>query len=130
MMSPNIFSQERQERLAQYGFKCDCPACNELENDRRRIKIADWLDSLEGKLSSQCKKEDVRNKRAEKALALVEMVEQEGLMDYAARVYHLAAAFQGHSGKVDEADMWAKKEMELLRFTRMVQMKSFTGVKG
>ena len=109
-------TNERQARLAQYGFICDCSACSDEsgEGERRRVRIGEWLEDLEGKVGRKSKKADVNGKRVEKARRLVGMVEKEGLGDYVARAYHLVAAFCEHAGEKKEAERWARREWEVL----------------
>jgi hypothetical protein len=113
-------TSERQARLAQYGFLCDCAACKDEsgEGDKRRVRIGEWLDDLEGKVGRQRVKEEVGRKRIEKALRLMEMVEGEGLGDYAARAYRLVAVFNEHVGDLEEARVWAEKEQEVLGWAK------------
>jgi hypothetical protein len=108
--------RERQARLGQYGFVCECDACSDESEvgDKTRVKIGDWLEDLEGKAGRKSGKEEVRRKRVEKARKLVEMVENEGLGDYIARAYHLVAVFCEHAGGLEEARIWAGKEQEVL----------------
>lgn len=109
-------TRERQARLGQYGFMCDCEACEDTSGigDTRRVKIGDWLEDLERKVGRKSKKGEVSRKRVEKTRKLVEMVEGEGLGDYVARAYHLVAVFCEHAGDLKEARLWARKEQEVL----------------
>ena len=111
-------TKERQARLAQYGFVCDCTACSggRRDGDRTRVRIGDWFEDLEEKAKRKSVKVDVNRKRIEKALRLVEMTETEGLSDYVARSYHLAAVFRAHLGEMEEAEKWARRELEVLRW--------------
>ena len=109
-------TNERQARLKQYGFVCDCDACADDGGggDRTRVRIGEWLEDLEGKVGRKSQKLEVSRKRAEKARKLVDMIEGEGLGDYLARAYHLAAVFLEHADDLAEAVVWAEKEQELL----------------
>lgn len=112
-------ARDRQARLQQYGFTCDCDACNSLESDKRRVKISDSLDDLEQKQHSPSKKASIQEKRFGKALVLIEMIEEEGLPDYLARAYHLAAVFNKQAGHLQEATKWAMKEWEILQVAEL-----------
>ena len=107
---------DRQARLKQYGFTCDCEACEEGSEagDKMRVRIGDHLEELEGKVGRKSQKGEVSRKRVEKARRLVKMVEAEGLGDYVARAYHLLAIFCDHVGDLKEARQWAAKEQEAL----------------
>ena len=109
-------TKERQTRLAQYGFECDCVACAQesREGDKRRVMIGEWLEDLEGKMGRKSKKSEVNKKRIEKAKKLAEMMEAEGLGDYVSRGYHLLAVFNQHLGNLADAETWARKEKEVL----------------
>jgi hypothetical protein len=62
------------------------------------------------------KKDAANEKLIEKALSLVEMIEKEGLMDYTARGFRLAAVFNKRRGHLGAAEAWAKKELQVLRW--------------
>ncbi|KAH8808107.1 hypothetical protein F5884DRAFT_791076 [Xylogone sp. PMI_703] len=100
-------ANERQSRLSQYGFICDCAACHSEESDRVRIKISKLLDSLE------MIPEIVTKKGVTKCKTLIDLVESEGLMDYIARGYRLAAVYSQHLGHWQEAKNWALKELKV-----------------
>ena len=105
----------RQHRLEQYGFTCDCSACKSSEGDKRRVRMADALDYLEQKQFSPTKKASIKEKRISKAVNLIDMLKAEGLPDYLAQAYHLAAVLNQQAGHVREARDWATKELEILQ---------------
>jgi SET domain len=108
---------ERQTRLAQYGFTRDCEACQSQDNqsDERRKEISSMLEILQ--FESQRGNSEVQNELSlESAIALIEMVEEEGLTDYYERCYHLAAEFHRRQGNMIDAMGWAMKELEMLLF--------------
>jgi hypothetical protein len=106
-------TQQRQERLQQYGFTCTCSACQSSESSKRRVKIAEALESLEQKLHSASTKIALIEKRISKALALIEMIEEEALTDYLARAFHIAAVFNKQNRNFKIAREWALKELEI-----------------
>lgn len=111
-------SSERQQRLGQYGFTCDCPACQSEpgESDKRRIKIAHLLETLEQRAYYPSKKAATNEKSIDKALSLIEMIEEEGLADYLHRAFKLAALFNKIGGHFEDAEMWARKALEILQW--------------
>jgi hypothetical protein len=106
-------TQQRQERLQQYGFTCTCSACQSSESSKRRVKIAEALELLEQKLHSASAKIALVEKRISKTLALIEMIEEEDLTDYLARAFHLAAVFNKQNRNFKIAREWALKELEI-----------------
>ncbi|KAF2108902.1 hypothetical protein BDV96DRAFT_652503 [Lophiotrema nucula] len=91
----------RQSRLNTYGFTCSCEACTLADaerkaSDRRRRNIKEALSDLE-RAASEPTGDKKRSKRAprlaKEAMKLSQHVEEEGLPDYYARAYHLAAVF-------------------------------------
>jgi hypothetical protein len=111
--------KQRQERLQQYGFICTCSACQSSDSSKRRVKIAEAMESLEQKLYSASKKTAILEKRISKALALIEMIEEEGLTDYLARAFHLAAAFNKQNWILKVAGEWAVKELEIHQWAEL-----------
>jgi hypothetical protein len=106
--------KERQARLSQYGFVCDCPACQDGESSKRRVKIADLLEELEGKavkVYGESKKREIYGKLMGKAERLVDMIDVEGLGDYLARAYRIMSVFETRRGEVGRALEWARKEL-------------------
>jgi hypothetical protein len=105
--------KNRQARLQQYGFVCDCSACQSPESSKRRVKISDLLESLEQKLYSMSKKDEVNERLVKKAVALVELIEDEGLTNYLARAFHLTSVFNQRKGNLKMALEWAVRELEI-----------------
>lgn len=104
---------DRQSRLGQYGFTCDCSACQSGEGDKRRTKIADLLENLEMKSKSLPSKKAATNEKLSlKALNLLSLVEEERLNDYLSRVQHLAAVFSQRRGHPKLAREYAAMELE------------------
>lgn len=116
--------QERQARLFQYGFTCDCSACQSSESSLRRAKISDTIESLEQKAHLQTLKEKTIEKMLAKATSLVDMIEEENLDDYKAKAYHLAAVFHERKDDVVEARKWAVKELDMHQLAEMDSMEA------
>jgi hypothetical protein len=113
-------AKDRQQRLAQYGFLCDCSACQSLESDKRRTKIADLLESLEQKLPpSPTRKASTYERLAKKALTLLELIEEEDMTDYLARALHIAAVFAQRLGKIDGARYYAIEELKVRQLAEL-----------
>lgn len=113
----------RQKLLEPYGFVCSCEACaldNEAwrESDQRRVDIKKAFRQLEPLLTLQTSVRTESEKLkaeedAEESLRLVQLVELEGLADYYANAYKIAA--KGHARVEDwaAATSWANKGYEL-----------------
>ncbi|KAN0113180.1 SET domain containing protein [Hyaloscypha variabilis] len=116
--------KERQARLQQYGFVCDCAACQSEESSKKRVKIGDLLDELEAKAvksfgGGEKKKKEIYGRLTGKAEKLVGMMEEEVLGDYLARAFRLASVFNSRRGNSNVATEWAKKELELHQWADM-----------
>lgn len=111
--------KERQARLRQYGFVCDCIACQDSESSKKRVRIADLLEELEGKAGkvygggSKKKEKEILGKLVGKAEKLVRLLEEEDLGHYLARGYRVVSIFEEKRGELDKALDWAKKELTL-----------------
>lgn len=111
-------TSERQKRLGQYGFTCNCSACQSAsaESDRKRTKIANLLETLEQKVHYPTD-EDAKNERyVAKSVSLVELVEGEDLGEYLSGAFKLAGIFNKRMGNLEEAELWARKELEILKW--------------
>lgn len=106
-------TKNRQARLAQYGFTCDCSACNSVESSKRRERIGDMFDILDQRLAAASTKEKTIQISINKALKLISMLEEEQLSDYYARAYRLAAVFNQGKGELEIAKQWALKELAI-----------------
>ena len=111
-----IRQQERAARLEQYGFVCQCTVCMATTaHDKKRIRIADLMADLKGKVERKSSSKIVMAKRLGKAKTLLNMTLEEGLSDYLAGVYHLAAVFSEQAGELEAAKMWALLKLEELK---------------
>ncbi|KAJ9157971.1 hypothetical protein NKR23_g429 [Pleurostoma richardsiae] len=111
-----VGAEERQARLAQYGFRCGCEACRAGEaDDARRAHMGALLAELKAAARTALSKRQTRKMLA-KAEELAALVEGESLVDYWPQVYRLAAGFAGQSGQKEAAVAWAGKEVRFHRF--------------
>ncbi|ORY62916.1 uncharacterized protein BCR38DRAFT_217437 [Pseudomassariella vexata] len=105
--------EDRQKRLAQYGFRCSCEACHDhAHTDPRRKQMARLLSELEDRLAR--KTSAFANKKLLlKATALVEMLEEEHMMDYLPNAYRMAAELSFRLDNITAAEDWARQELRL-----------------
>jgi hypothetical protein len=119
-------TKERQARLQQYGFVCDCSACQSLESSKRRGKISDLLESLEQKVYSASKKDETNERLIKKAVALIDLLDDEGLTNYLPRAFHLASVFNQRRGNSKVAMEWAVKELEIHQWAELDSKEALT----
>jgi hypothetical protein len=114
--------EERQKQLDRYGFTCQCEACTlglvaQKASDYRRTTISNAFTHFEPKLSlkpPQSKKGKEQALVDAKASAhLAELVQEEELADYFARVYRIAAISHARVEDWQSAATWANKAYEL-----------------
>jgi hypothetical protein len=120
---PLLLTQEqRQRHLDRYGFKCTCVACAQERaakevSDERRITISKAFIDFEPQLTltppkSKKAKQQAR-KNAKASLQLTELLHQEGLADYYAKAYRIAAICHARVKDWQPAAVWANKGYEL-----------------
>lgn len=109
-------TSDRQTRLGQYGFICQCSACQlaSVESDKTRTEIANLLETLEHRVHYSSKTDTANEKNIAKAKLLIKMIEKEGLNDYLTKAYNIAAVFNKRGGNVEIARLLARKELEIL----------------
>jgi hypothetical protein len=120
---PLLLPQEhRQQHLNRYGFKCSCEACAQEQtakeaSDARRISISKAFADFEPQLTlnpPQTKKAKQQARQNAKAsLKLTELVHQEGLADYYAKAYRIAAICHAMIKDWQPAAIWANKSYEI-----------------
>ncbi|KAF2500040.1 SET domain-containing protein [Lophium mytilinum] len=115
-------TKEREQRLAQYGFTCECEACEasrggDSRSDDARAEMQVMLDQLESEVLVPPGEGLMAEKKEEglikNSLRLVDMVEEEVLVDYYAQVYKLAATTHGRSRRWEEGAGWALRSLEI-----------------
>jgi hypothetical protein len=106
-------TKERQARLVQYGFTCDCSACESVESSKRRERISDLFDVLDQRVAAKSTVVKSVQISIDKASKLISMLEEQQLHDYYARAYHLAAIFNERKGDLESAKKWALKELAI-----------------
>ncbi|KAF2818415.1 SET domain-containing protein [Ophiobolus disseminans] len=120
---PLLLTQEgRQKLLDRYGFKCSCDACAQERaaqdvSDERRTTIQKAFADFEPQLTLEPprtkKARQQARKNAKASLQLTELVHQEGLADYFAKAYRVAAISHARVKDWKVAAIWANKGYEL-----------------
>ncbi|USP75439.1 uncharacterized protein yc1106_02713 [Curvularia clavata] len=115
--------EDRQKQLDRYGFKCQCEACAQERaaqetSDRLRITIQRAFANFDHQLvltppQSAAEAERVR-KNAEASVQLAQLVQTEGLADYYARAYRIAAISLARQEEWESASIWANKGYEMM----------------
>ncbi|KAJ4317628.1 SET domain-containing protein 5 [Neodidymelliopsis sp. IMI 364377] len=114
--------EERQKRLDRYGFNCTCEACAAERavmhvSDQRRIDISKAFMNFEPQLtldvpkSKEAKRQARKNAKASSQLA--GLVEEEGLADYYAKAYRIAAISHARIEDWQPATIFANKGYKL-----------------
>lgn len=109
---------DRQKRLDRYGFTCTCSACaaardEKAASDQRRVDIQQAFLDYEPQLTlempqSLAGKRKAR-KMAQETQKLAKMVEDEGLADYYAKAYRVAAISHARIQEWQPAALFANK---------------------
>ncbi|KAK1465479.1 SET domain-containing protein 5 [Colletotrichum cuscutae] len=102
-------TDSRRARLAQWGFTCDCQACEARDDDGKRIEMKRLMGLIERELGSDAFGGDV----LPDAERLVKLVGEVGLVDYLGKAYKYASYAASRSGKFGAARKWARKELEI-----------------
>ena len=120
---PLLLTQdERQKRLDRYGFQCHCEACAQERatmevSDKRHVTINKAFADFEPQLTLTPPKSKTATRQARKnakaSIQLAELVEEEGLADYYAKAYRIAAISHARVSDWEPAATWAKKGYEL-----------------
>ncbi|KAF1850514.1 SET domain-containing protein [Cucurbitaria berberidis CBS 394.84] len=117
-----LTQKERQARLDRYGFKCHCEACAQERaatevSDERRVTINQAFIDFEPQLILTPPKSKTATRQARKnanaSLQLASLVQEEGLADYYAKAYRIAAISHARVGDWEPAAIWANKGYEL-----------------
>jgi hypothetical protein len=110
--------EERQKKLARYGFTCTCPACSQRPaelhySDKSRVDIEQALRAFSAQmnLTAPTHPSAVRkaHRNAKSSLELAGLVEKEGLADYYAQTYRIAAISHARIGDWEKATVWANE---------------------
>jgi len=110
-------TENRRDGLSKYGFHCECEACRAHDlgtdhehGDDKRVEMQNLMSALEQQLVSQ---EKVRRNVLKRAEKLVRWVEEEGMTDYLAKAYHLAAFAALRKENPRKARYWGEKELAI-----------------
>lgn len=105
---------ERRQRLAQYGFRCDCASCTAAgETDPRRQRMGTLFRTMGAYPAGG--NDAIENARLLLwAEELVDMLEQDALLDYLPQAYGFAARLTSLMGDMKVALEWRRKEAEVL----------------
>ncbi|KAI4643466.1 uncharacterized protein J4E78_009936 [Alternaria triticimaculans] len=114
--------EDRQKQLDRYGFQCHCEACAheqaaQIASDNRRITIKNAFSKFEPQMvltapQSKAGKRLAR-KDAEVSIQLAGLVEEEGLADYYAKAYRIAAISHARVEDWATAARWANRAYEI-----------------
>ncbi|KAH6629470.1 hypothetical protein C7974DRAFT_394552 [Boeremia exigua] len=114
--------EERQKRLNRYGFRCTCEACAAEQivkqvSDKRRVEISKAFTDFEPQLTLDVPKSKSARRQARKnaqaSSQLAELVEEEGLADYYAKAYRVAAISHARIEDWQPATLFANKGYKL-----------------
>jgi hypothetical protein len=108
--------EERQKRLEPYGFTCSCEACAVgngamRESDKRRVDIKKAFVDFTVSESNNAKSQSRSDAKA--SLQILELVQLEGLADYYANAYKIAAISHARVQDWGQATNLANKGYEL-----------------
>lgn len=106
-------TQNRQDRLAQYGFTCGCHSCRTGSSDHHRIRAGHRLEELEEALTQPISAEQA-GLLLRKAMDLDSYFTAEGFSDYLVRASRLAFEYANRAGNSTTARAWARKHLEYL----------------
>lgn len=110
--------EERQKKLARYGFTCTCPACSQHpvelhQSDQFRTDISQAIQAFSSQMNLTTPTHPAAmrkaRKNAESSLELAKMVQKEGLADYYAKVYRIAAISHARIEDWQQATIWANE---------------------
>jgi hypothetical protein len=117
-----LTQEDRQRQLDRYGFKCTCDACAQEHaakeaSDNRRVAIHKAFIEFEPQLTLTLpgtkKTREQARKNAKLSLRLTDLVYEEGLADYYAKAYRVAAICHARVKDWENAAIWANKAYEL-----------------
>jgi hypothetical protein len=118
-----LLSQEdRQRQLDRFGFKCHCEACAQERaaqqaSDNRRVTIKNAFTKFEPQLVLAAPQSKAGKRQARKDAAvsvqLAQLVQDEGLADYYAKAYRIAAISHARAEDWATAAKWANRGYEI-----------------
>lgn len=118
---------DRNDRLRQYGFQCNCKACQTRASDTKRVQAGGTLRELEEQqqqgqsvvMASEHTYHSVENEQQQQqkqhffsqAEALATYVEDQGFADYLVKTSRLASHYAAQAHNVTGARCWAEKHL-------------------
>lgn len=114
--------EDRQKQLDRYGFKCRCEACAreraaQIASDNRRATIKNAFSKFELQLVLAAPQSKAGKRQAQKdaevSVQLAQLVEDEGLADYYAKAYRIAAISHARIENWATAARWANRAYEI-----------------
>lgn len=106
-------TENRNQRLRPYGFRCDCTACRTGVSDTRRVQAGKDLRELESALQTPgTRTMFARKKLMSTAQALAEYVEEEGLADYYVKTSRLALDHAALALNKSTAKKWGQRHLQ------------------
>ncbi|KAH6868592.1 hypothetical protein BKA58DRAFT_197699 [Alternaria rosae] len=114
--------EDRQKQLDRYGFKCGCEACAheraaQIASDNRRATIKNAFSKFEPQLVLAAPQSKAGKRQAQKdaevSVQLAQLVEEEGLADYYAKAYRIAAISHARVENWATAARWANRAYEI-----------------
>lgn len=100
----------RNNRLAQYGFQCNCNACQTRASDVQREQAGGTLRALEQSMTDNVKTQ--QQQHFSQAEALANYIENEGFADYLVMTSRLASHYAAQAHNATSARHWAEKHLQ------------------
>ncbi|TVY18236.1 SET domain-containing protein 5 [Lachnellula arida] len=114
---------QRQDELKKWGFRCNCPICEDTSRGRKKEEKRVELFRLDQELATYTRfnfqhgPEDSWKKALKAAQRMAGLQKSEGLLNRDLSIsYHDAARYSARLGDASMALLWAEKELEVDRY--------------